>query len=132
MLTPVHVSVFTINSQLFDKYYFDRLDFRRGMPRFNPETGDFIGGMKSYYRSDSGPQCDYDYNAHTGDEQPLGYGDDASNEQSSSYGENKYPGADRQNNYYYKPRHRQPANPTSNNNYFSYKNSKLREKLFRR
>ncbi len=120
MLIPVHVSIFIINSQLFDKYYFDRLDSKRGMPRFNSETGDFIGGMKSYYRSHSGPECGYDYDAHTG------------NEQSSSYGENKYPGVDRKNNYYYKPRPRQPANSASNNKYFSYINSKSREILFRR
>ncbi len=118
MLIPVHVSILIINSQLFDKYYFDRLDFRRGMPRFNRKTGDFMGGMESYYRSHFRPECDYDHDEKTGDEQPL------------AYAENDYQSPDTENNYYYKPRHRKPANSTSNNKYFSYKNSKSREKLF--
>ncbi|CAF4227286.1 unnamed protein product, partial [Adineta steineri] len=69
----------------------------RGMPRFNPEIGVFMGGVQSQYQSLFKPECDYEYEEHTDDEEPISYEKEDNDE---------YKKPERKNNYYYRPRHR--------------------------
>ncbi|CAF1427531.1 unnamed protein product [Adineta ricciae] len=99
--------------------------YMRGMPRFNPATRAFMGGVQAPSRSEYNPDCDSSYEEHTGDEQPLGYGTeqddqpdtpntyeqgyDPDNQEPSRYSGRdpdynyEYPDRD---HYHYRPRHR--------------------------
>ncbi|CAF1638187.1 unnamed protein product, partial [Adineta ricciae] len=99
--------------------------YMRGMPRFNPNTRAFMGGIQTPSRSEYNPDCDNGYEEHTGDENPLGYdtqqddppdtpeqsqqGYDADSTEDSYYRDrqpNPYYYPPDRNNYHYKPRHR--------------------------
>ncbi|CAF3953251.1 unnamed protein product, partial [Adineta steineri] len=69
----------------------------RGMPRFNPEIGVFMGGVQSQYQSQFKPECDHEYEEHTGDEEPISYEEEDNDE---------YKKPERKNNYYYRRRYR--------------------------
>ncbi|CAF4289638.1 unnamed protein product, partial [Adineta steineri] len=65
-----------------DNYAHSRKYSIRGLPQFDPETGVFTGGVQSEYESQFNPECDYEYEEHTGDEEPISY-----EEKSTSYEE---------------------------------------------
>ncbi|CAF4179281.1 unnamed protein product [Adineta steineri] len=83
----------------------------RGMPRFNPETGVFMGGVQSQYQSQFKPECDHEYEEHTDDEEPIPYEEKPTSYEKEDNDEYKKP--ERKNNYYYRPRHRPRPHETT-------------------
>lgn len=94
------------------------------MPRFNTRSRTFMGGVRSSSHSRFDPECENEYEEHSGDEEPIPYEDEDdddnapySDEKYVAGGENgEYGAGDRKNKYYYRPRDRhRPYKPGERN-----------------